>query len=314
MGVTARRADSAAVEASRPLRPLTAAVHVLRGMAMGVAEALPGISGGTIALVVGIYERLVVSIHAAARAVVWLLRGRPRRAWAVAGDVHFDLMVPLLAAMLPTALVGFVLFGDLLERYEAPFRAALFGLVLASLWLPWRQIRARTGRHWVVAAAGAVAAFVLTGLPVLEAGPPSLWLVAAAAAVALSAWILPGVSGSYLLLVVGVYESMGPAVRGGDVAFLATFAVGGLVGLGAFSTLLSYLLRRRHDMTMALLTGLLLGALRTLWPWQGDGGGLLAPDVATLPLLVPLFVAGVAVVVGLTLVGDRADRRRTVRA
>lgn len=308
--MTTDRPDPDTPARGRALTPATGAVHAARGVAMGAAEALPGISGGTIALIVGIYERLVESIHAAARAALRLLRARPRAARAAAGDIHFDLMIPLLAAMLPTALVGFVVFGDLLERYEAPFHAVLFGLVLASLWLPWRQIRSRGAAHLLLGAGGAVVAFVLTGLPVRETGAPALWLVALAAAVALSAWILPGVSGSYLLLVLGVYEFMGPAVRSADLAFLGTFALGGLVGLGAFSALLSHLLARHHDLTMALLTGLLLGALRALWPWQGEEGELLAPEVGDLPLLVPLFAAGVAVVVALTVLGDRTGARR----
>lgn len=290
--------------------PATAALHGLRGAAMGVAEALPGISGGTIALIVGIYERLVASIHAAARTVANLLRLRPAAARAALGDVHFEVMVPLLVVMVPTALVGFVVFGDLLERYEAPFRAVLFGLVLASLRLPWRQIRARAPQLWAVAAAGAVVAFVLTGLPGREVDDPALWFVAGAAALGFSAWILPGVSGSYVLLVLGVYPSVGPAVRSADPAFLGAFAVGGLLGLGAFSTLLAYLLRRRHDLTMALLTGLLFGALRALWPWQAADGALLAPEPASLAVLVPLFAVGFAAVAALTLVGDRAARRR----
>lgn len=311
--MTAEPPTSAASAHRRALTPAAGALHATRGVAMGAAEALPGISGGTIALITGIYERLVESIHAAARAAAWLLRAQPRAARAAAGDIHFSLMIPLLAAMLPTALVGFVVFGDLLARHEAPFQAVLFGLVLGSLWLPWRQIRARGTAHLVLAAGGAVAAFVLTGLPVLETGQPALWLVALAAAIALSAWILPGVSGSYLLLVLGVYEFMGPAVRSADLAFLGTFAVGGLVGLGAFSTLLSHLLARHHDLTMALLTGLLLGALRALWPWQSEERALLAPEVGELGLLLPLFVAGVAVVVGLTVIGDRAAARRPAR-
>jgi putative membrane protein len=307
--VTGQQPAWKAVSGGR-LTPAAGAVHAARGVAMGAAEALPGISGGTIALVVGVYQRLVGSVHAAARAVLGLVRARPREARAAAGDIHFDLMIPLLAAMLPTVLVGFAVFGDLLARYEAPFRAVLFGLVLASLWLPWRQIGARKAAHVVVAAGGAVAAFVLTGLPLVAAGEPALWLVALAAAAALSAWILPGVSGSYLLLVLGVYDAMGPAVRSADWAFLGVFAGGGLVGLGAFSTLLSYLLTRHHDMTMALLTGLLLGALRALWPWQGDGGALLRPEMAELVLLLPLFAAGLAGVIALTVLGDRLGRRR----
>jgi putative membrane protein len=139
---------------------------------------------------------------------------------------------------------------------------------------------------------------VLVGLPPREISEPSLPLVLGAASVAICAMILPGVSGAFLLLVMGVYDATLHAISGLDMAYIGVFIVGAVVGLGVFSRLLSHLLHHHHDRTMAVLVGLMAGSLRALWPWQTETRGLLAPPAAAGEVLVvvALAVAGFAAV------------------
>lgn len=144
---------------------------------------------------------------------------------------------------------------------------------------------------------GAAAAFVLSGMPPAQVTDPSLWYVVLGAAIAINALVLPGISGSFLLVVMGLYVPVQEAIADRDLAFVGAFLVGAALGLGSFVKLLHWLLEHRRQGTMAVLAGLMLGSLRALWPWQDADGGLLAPPDATAlfgPVL--LAVAGAAVV------------------
>jgi putative membrane protein len=138
--------------------------------------------------------------------------------------------------------------------------------------------------------------FLLVGLPTLNVDDPSLVIVAPAAAIAVCALVLPGVSGSFLLLALGMYEPTLSAVNDRDFAYLGVFVAGAIVGLGSFVAVLQWLLTHRRRITLVVMTGLMVGSLRALWPWQGEGRELLAPDAASLPVVVGLFVAGITVV------------------
>lgn len=276
---------------------------------MGSADVVPGVSGGTVALILGIYTRLVMAIRSVASAATALLRGRPAAAHAYWDDVPWAFVLPLGLGMLTALGVGSVVLPPLLETYPMQTSAVFFGMIVASLAVPWRQAGGRGVREIMIAAACAVAAFVVMGLPelVVEGDLPT-WRILASAAVAICAMILPGVSGAFLLLALGVYEPTLEAVSGLDLSYIATFAVGAVVGLGAFSKLLSHLLATHLAATMAGLAGLMLGALRVLWPWGGLEGELHAPPGASDVLLGLLLAAvGFAIVRLLLAVGDRSQ-------
>ncbi len=259
---------------------------------MGAADVVPGVSGGTVALVVGIYARLVSSIRAATSAPVALVRGGTRAARLRLADVDWGLVVPLAVGIATAIVIGSLVIPPLLEAYRAETSAVFFGLIVASLALPWGRIRRRTAGSYALAAAAAVLSFALVGLPELAAGDPSMLRVAASAAVAICAMILPGVSGAFLLAALGIYEATLTALRELDVVYIVTFAAGALLGLAAFAKLLETLLERRRDLTMAALTGLMLGALRALWPWLGEGRALEAPPATADALLVGALAVG----------------------
>jgi len=282
-----------------------------QGLLMGGADVIPGVSGGTVALIVGIYAELIGSIRAAASAPIALLRGDVGRARERLTEVRWDLVLPLGTGILLALAVGFSFLPQLLERYPELTSAVFFGLIAGSLVVPWRRITRRDLTALVVAVAAAVAAFVLTGLPPRQLTDPTPVQIFGGAAIAICAMILPGISGSFLLVVLGLYVSVGDAVRGFDLGFIAIFGAGCVIGLGLFSKLLEFLLARHHDRTMAALVGLMAGSLRALWPWQDADRGLLAPQggVGGILAVLALALLGYLAVTVLVRVGARTEER-----
>jgi putative membrane protein len=270
---------------------------------MGCAEVVPGISGGTVALVVGIYERLLACLRGALDAAIAVVRRDRQAAGAAVRGLEWGLLVPLLIGMGVAVTAGAAVIPGLLDRHPEESSALFFGLILASLVFPWRMWTHKRLHQALVAVAAAALAFVLTGIPEREVADPAYPVVFGAAAIAICALTLPGVSGSYLLLAMGLYAPTLDAVSDRDVAYLAVFALGALAGLAAFTRVLTTLLSRHRDITVAALLGLMVGSLRALWPWA-DGATLLAPPAdAGETLSVAIWaVCGIAVVVPLILV------------
>ncbi len=273
-------------------------VHYLDGLLMGTADAIPGVSGGTMALIVGIYERLLGSIESGFRAAVSVVRLRPAEVRTNLGRVEWRLIVPLFAGIITALLVAARFMPQLLERYPTQSRALFLGMVAASVSIPWKRIAQPAVGHVLVAVPAAVAGFVLTGLPPGTVSDPSPLQIFGAAAIAICAMILPGISGAFLLLAAGMYEPTLRAVDERDLGYIAIFVLGAGVGLGSFSILLNRLLERRHDTTMAALVGLMLGSLRALWPWQDVDRELLTPHSSEWILPVLLGVVGLVLVLG----------------
>ena len=247
-------------------------VGVARGVAMGAADVVPGVSGGTIAVVLGIYERLLGTIRSVAGAAGTLLRGDWRGARRRLTEADWWLVVPLLAGILGTiVLLASVIETQLEERPET--MAGLFcGLVASSAVSACRLFDWRGAGQTVVMAMSAAATFALLGLQSGPVADPSLPVLAGAGAVAVCAMILPGISGAFLLLMLGMYGAMISIVT--DVLYLdaAVFAAGAAVGLALFSSVLGRLLDLARNTVMAVLVGLMAGSLRVLWPWPNGVG------------------------------------------
>ncbi|MGY2130213.1 DUF368 domain-containing protein [Blastococcus sp. SYSU DS0617] len=287
--------------------------HVLRGMAMGVAEVVPGVSGGTVALVVGVYERLIDGIGHVVTALRLSVTGRFGQAREELGRAHWTTIAPVLAGMVVAVLVAARFLEPLIEDHPVGSRAVFFGLVLFSIVVPARMVGRWAPRDVAVALLGAVLAFGLTGLPPADDVEPALGIVVLAAAVAICALVLPGVSGSFLLLTLGLYQPTLAAVNERDLAYLGAFAAGAALGLGLFVRALQVALSRHHALTLALMTGLMAGSLRALWPWQDADRGLLAPDDGALPMVALAVGAGLAVTAVL-LLQERLERRALAAA
>ncbi len=261
-----------------PSAPLALVRYVLYGVLMGGADVIPGVSGGTMALIVGIYERLVGALSSAVSFGLAVLRldfEAARQHWT---EVPWGLIVPLLGGLTLAIIGGAKVIPPLMEAYPAPMRGLFFGLVAASLLIPARRIERATGVRIGIGIACAVGAFFLTGLPALAVSEPSLIRVFCSAMVAICAMILPGVSGAFLLEALGIYAATLEALNALDWGYVLTFCGGAAVGLGTFATLLDWLLTHRHDATMAALVGLIAGALRALWPYGGAERVLRGPE------------------------------------
>ncbi|MDT7855209.1 DUF368 domain-containing protein [Rubrivirga sp. S365] len=294
--------------------------HLAQGLLMGSADIIPGVSGGTMALIVGIYKDLISAIGDGFSAVLLLARGRGGEALQAFRALDWGLLLPVVMGIGLAIGVGSLFIPELLVRYPVECRALFFGLVAASLIVPWRERKEQHAWHLAVAAVAAVVAFVLIGLPRSgDAADPSVLRIAGTAAVSINAMILPGVSGAFLLEVFGLYRPTLEALRSLDVGYIATFALGAGVGLGLAAKGLSWLLDRHHDLTMAVLVGLLAGSLRALWPWVGyvehvgsDGVAERVPDPSVLlapgeawPLALGLAALGFALVSALAWAGRR---------
>lgn len=292
--------------ASQRSGAVSSVVHGLQGMLMGAADVIPGVSGGTVALILGIYERLVESIHQIASGLLSLLRGDRAAAADNWRRADLGLVLPLVGGIVIALGIGTVVLPPLIEQHPIPTSAVFFGLIAGALPIPWRRIANRRVLHYGLALGGAVAAFLLAGLAPATIDDPALPLVFGAAMIAICAMILPGVSGAYLLLVMGMYGPTLHAAGDLDLAYVGVFGLGAAAGLAAFSKLLSWLLDEHQDATMAVLVGLMAGSLRRLWPWQDDGGTLLAPgDGGEVVLALACMVAGLAAVTALTMIGER---------
>jgi putative membrane protein len=273
---------------------VTFLANLVRGFLIGTAEVIPGVSGGTIALIVGIYERIIASAAALAGAIGDLLRLRIKSIPSRLKGVDFRLLVPVLVGMFAAIFAGAAMLEPLLESQPEIMRGLFFGMILVSLIVPYRM----AASHWnlsdyLLGGVAAAISFGLLSLPGSEVTQPSYLIVFLAAAVAVCALVLPGVSGSFLLLVMGFYAPTIAAVNDRDPVYLGIFVLGAVFGLAIFAKGLNYLLTSRRRATLVVMTGLMLGSLRAIWPWQLEGGGLESPTSAGPALAI---VAGVAVV------------------
>ena len=244
---------------------------IVGGFFMGTADLVPGVSGGTIALVLGIYERLVASIREGSSALGSLLKGDLARFRDHLGRVEWLFLLPLLAGILlaVVSLAGFL--SHQLDQRPTVVAGLFFGLVLASVVIAWALLKSPTPSHLVIAAAVAVVLFVVLGIGEgREAVDPSLLAYFGAGALAICAMILPGISGSLILLMLGMYAPVLAAVSDRDLLTVGVVGLGAIVGLALFSQILHWALEHQHDNVLAGLVGLMAGSLRVLWPWP-DG-------------------------------------------
>lgn len=285
---------------------LNTLLNAVRGFAMGAADIVPGVSGGTIALILGIYERLIASVRAGSKALTLLLRRDVTgfRRWLAAVDWLF--LVPLGVGILVAVFLLAGLLSDLLQEQPEAMAALFLGLVAGSVVVAWRLIREPRARHALIILGVGVLTFVLLGLrggtgeeSVGQLAEPALWAYFLAGAVAICAMILPGVSGSFLLVLLGMYAPLLAAVTDRDFVTLGVFMVGAVIGLALFSQALHVALQRWHDLVMAVLIGLMAGSVRVLWPWPDgvDSTELGAPDGDVLIAMALAAVAFVGVVV-----------------
>lgn len=240
---------------------------VLRGCAMGMADVIPGVSGGTIAFITGIYEELLNSIRQVnITALRLLFTLRLKAFWQ---HINGSFLLAVVGGIGISIFSFARLMKYLLATYPIPVWSFFFGLIIASVWLMGKDISWRRVSPWITLAIGAAAAYVITVLTPAST-PESWWFVILSGAIAICAMILPGISGAFILLLMGKYEYIISAVSELNIPVMGLFVVGAVAGIIAFSHFLSWLLKRYHGQTIALLTGFMLGSLNKIWPWKTE--------------------------------------------
>jgi len=246
-----------------------AALLSLKGLCMGSADVIPGVSGGTIALITGIYEDLIRALKSidatmVKRALCFDLKG-------ALACVHIRFLLSLFVGI-GIAIISLARLMNFLLNYYPVFTWSLFfGLIAASILVVSRQVAAwgpRTGLSLV--AGTVVAAFIVSLIPVTT--PEVLWFIFLCGIIAICAMILPGISGAFILLILGKYEFITATLKNPflsqNLVIILIFCLGCLIGLLSFSRLLNYLLTNLHQVTMAFLTGLMVGSMPKIWPWK----------------------------------------------
>ena len=240
-------------------------VLALKGCAMGMADVVPGVSGGTIAFISGIYEELLDSIRSVdATALRLLLRFRLAEFWR---HINGRFLLPVLLGIAVAIFSLARLMTYLLTNHPIAIWSFLLGRIVASALRVARQIGRWDWRTVLAFAVGAAAAWWITVATPAET-PDDWWFVMLSGAIAICAMILPGISGAFILLLLGKYQYIMHAVGEFDIPVIAVFVIGAAAGIISFSHLLSWLLKHWHDVTVAVLMGFMVGSLNKVWPWK----------------------------------------------
>ena len=240
-------------------------ILALKGCAMGMADVVPGVSGGTIAFISGIYEDLIESIRSInAEAVKLIFKGQFRAFWR---HINGSFLLPIFMGIGIAIFSLAKLMTYLLTNHPIQIWSFFFGLIIASALLVAKQVNKWSIATIIAMLIGIAFAWWITVATPAET-PNDWWFIMLSGAIAICAMILPGISGAFILLLLGKYLYIIQAVSEINVPVILIFGVGALAGITSFSHLLSWLLKHYHDLTVAVLMGFMLGSLNKVWPWK----------------------------------------------
>lgn len=238
----------------------------LKGMAMGAADVVPGVSGGTIAFISGIYEELLNSISSFNFSLINVFKNEGfKSVWI---KVNGNFLVSLFVGILISVLSLAKLIESMLENHPIVIWSFFFGLVLASIIYIGKQITKWTKGSVLCLILGAILAFYITTLNPMVSANSSPWFLFLAGMIAICAMILPGISGSFILVLLGAYKPVLNALNTKDFVSIIIFLVGAVLGLLSFSRILKWLFSTYKNYTLATLTGFIIGSLNKIWPWK----------------------------------------------
>lgn len=232
---------------------------------MGSADVVPGVSGGTIAFITGIYETLLNAIRSVdLQALQYLKKFQIKALWK---HINGNFLLPLLAGIATSVLTLAKVITHLLAEYPIQVWSFFFGLIVISALIILREIKNWNIGVFVSIALGIATAYLITSATPAET-PEASWFLFIAGAVAICAMILPGISGAFILLIFGKYEYILSAIKEFRIVDIAIFGLGCIVGLLSFARLVSWLFNRYHNITVAILSGFMIGSLNKVWPWK----------------------------------------------
>lgn len=270
----------------------------LKGFFMGAANIVPGVSGGTIALISGIFSDIIESLNALMSPGTWklLLHGQFKEFWEkINGGFLLSLVIGVLLSIFSLAK----LLGICLVKYPVATWAFFFGLILASAFFMIREVKGWGWKDSLILIAGIALGLVVCTLSPTDT-PDGLWFIFICGAIAICTMILPGISGSFILVILGKYDYILNAVSNLEWGALIVFGLGCVVGILAFSKLLHWLLARWERQTMLVLVGFVLGSLVKVWPWANVPEGTSGVGSA-----VVLCLAGIAIIVAIEAAGKK---------
>jgi len=253
-----------------PIEKKDYVVLYLKAFLMGMADLIPGVSGGTIAFITGIYESLLDAVGSVnKRSLSALFRFDVKGFLSI---VHIRFLVPLVFGMLSAIFLLARLMHYLMNDHPIPTWATFFGLIAASIVVVFKQLdNPKEMGNIISLLVGAVFAWIMVSLIPVDT-PTDSWFIYLCGIIGISAMILPGLSGSFLLLILGKYEFITGAVKSpfvdGHMVILLTFVAGSLTGVAGFSRVLNWFLKHYRSQTMAFLTGILIGSMKKVWPWK----------------------------------------------
>lgn len=241
------------------------ALLFLKGMAMGAADVVPGVSGGTIAFITNIYETLIDSIHSIGPKTLVILKNEGiAKAWS---SFNGNFLLVLFLGIATSVFSLAKLITHLLQNHPVLVWSFFFGLIVVSAIYVGRQIKDWNPAKAIVLLVGAGFAWQIANITPTEIEPTPV-IVFFSGALAICAMILPGISGSFILLMLGMYSHVLGAIKSLDIVTMGIFGCGCVLGLLMFSRVLNWLLKHYHEVTMALLTGFMIGSLNKVWPWK----------------------------------------------
>lgn len=264
------------MNATNKTKPARRISLYFKGMGMGAADVVPGVSGGTVAFITGIYEELISSLTSFnINALKLLFNGKIKALWQ---HVNATFLLVLFAGILTSifSLTRFISWA--LTNHPVLVWGYFFGLILASVFVMGRAINFKQSVNVLMFVFATWLAFEISRISFMQTSP-SVMVFFFAGAIAICAMILPGISGSFILLLLGMYQPVIDAVHNFNSLVLIVFAAGCAVGLLSFTHLLSWLLRHYHAATLAALTGFMLGSLNKVWPWKAQIEGALTGNV-----------------------------------
>ena len=278
----------------------------VKGMCMGAADVVPGVSGGTIAFITGIYDELINSIKSInAASLKMFFTGKWGEFWKM---INGKFLLFLLAGIGISVFSLAKIITWLLVAYPVLVWSFFFGLVLASTWFVGKDVKERNWKTGLGFLFGAALAFYITVATPAET-PSHFLFIFLCGAIAICAMILPGISGSFILVLLGKYFFIMEAVKTLDLKVIAVFGIGACVGITSFSRLLSYALSHMRNITLAVLSGFMLGSLNKVWPWKETIEGVeqnVAPN-AFVWQAVCLALLGFVMVYGIEKISSKSE-------
>ncbi|ANQ51032.1 DUF368 domain-containing protein [Flammeovirga sp. MY04] len=237
----------------------------LKGLAMGAADVVPGVSGGTVAFITGIYERLLNAINSIdLEALKLLSKFKIKELWE---KLDLNFLLPLFVGIGTAVFSLAKLMKYLLVHEPIGLWSFFFGLIIASTLLVGKQVKKWNVATIIAIIIGAVLSYWIT-IATPSQAPEGMIYIFFAGMIAICAMILPGISGSFMLLLMGQYDQIISAITDLNIKVIAVFGAGAAIGITSFSRILSFLLKKYHDFTIALLSGVMIGSLNKVWPWK----------------------------------------------